>query len=101
MVSSFKSSVNCTFSNRFFQSKNIFPGSLNFFCLRYSLTVYLHQCVVSNFYRANHRFNVRIRRDTGIYCLLVNDLGGVQVVLGVQSLERLENLLIFNLRFCL
>ena len=51
MVSSFKSSVNCTFSNRFFQ--------------------------------------------------LVNDLGGVQVVLGVQSLERLENLLIFNLRFCL
>ena len=40
----------------------------------------------------NSRFNVRVRRDTGIYRLVVNDLVGVQVVHGVQSLERLEKL---------
>ena len=58
---------------------------------------YLFQCVV--YHRVWCRLNVRVRRDRGVYRLLVYDLDGVQVVLGVKSLGRLEKLLIYNLCF--
>ena len=60
----------------------MFPGSLTFLCLLFSLTNYLFQYLVSHFYCVSHRLNFRARRDTGFYCLVVHDLGGVQVVLG-------------------
>ena len=55
--------------------------------------------MVFNFRRVNHRLNVRVRRDTGFYLLVVHGLGGVQVVFGAQSLEKFENLLIYDFRY--
>ena len=43
--------------------------------------------------------NVRVCLNTGIYRLAVYDLDSNQVVLGVQSLRRLENLPICDLSF--
>ena len=40
-----------------------------------------------------------MRPDTVLYRLVVYDFGGVQVVLGVESLKRLEILLIYDLGF--
>ena len=83
------------------ESKNIFLGCLNFWCLLYSLMGYCLQCVFFSVYCVNHRLSVRVRRDAGVYHLAVYDLGGFQIVLGVQSLERLENLKISHLCFYL
>ena len=55
--------------------------------------------MVLNSRRVNHSLNVRVRRDTGFYLLVVHSLGGVQVVFGAQSLEKFENLLIYNFRY--
>ena len=57
--------------------------------------------MVSNFLCAIDKLNVRVRHDIGIYCLVIHDHGGVQVMLDVQSLENLENLLIYDFWFCL
>ena len=40
---------------------------------------------------------VHVCRGTGIYRLILNDLGILQVPLNVQSLEKLENVQIFRL----
>ena len=48
------------------------------------------------FYHVNHRLNIRVRHDTKIYRLVVYELGDVQVVLDVQSLEKLASLLIYE-----
>ena len=49
------------------------------------------------FCRINYR--LKVRHDTGIYRLVVLDFGGVQSVLALQSLEKLENLLFYNFHF--
>ena len=64
----------------------IVSGNLSFLCMLYSLTDHYIQNEVSKFYRVNHNLNVRGHDDMGIYRLAVHDLGGVQVVLRVQSL---------------
>ena len=43
-----------------------------------------------HFYSVNCKLNDRLRCDRDIYCLVVYDLDGVQVVRGVQSLEILK-----------
>ena len=43
--------------------------------------------MVFNFRRVNHKLNVRVSRDTGLYLLVVHGLGGVQVVLGAKKLK--------------
>ena len=50
----------------------------------YSLTDLYIQNEVSKFYCVNHKLNVHGHEDTGIYCLAVHDLGGVQVLLDVD-----------------
>ena len=47
----------------------------------------------------NHKLSARVRHDTRFYRPVVDDLDGIQVVLGVQSLERLENIPILLLCF--
>ena len=55
--------------------------------------------MVSNFYHEDHKLIVHVRHGTGIYRLILFDLDIFQVLLGVQSLKKLENLPIFG--FCL
>ena len=86
------------FSTDFSNRITSFPDSLNFLCLLHSVMGYLFQCVVFIFFRVNRKLNVRVRRDTGIYRLVVKDIDCVQVVLCVQSLAGLKNI---NLRFVL
>ena len=76
----------------FCNQKLFFPGSLNFSCLLYSLIELLFQCVVSIFYRGSRRLSDPLRRDRRSYRLVVYEIDAVQVVIDVQSLERLENL---------
>ena len=54
------------------------------------MKVCFFQCVVSNFYQGDHKLIVHVRSGTSIYCLILYDLGILQVLLGVQSLEKLE-----------
>ena len=49
----------------------------------------------------NHKLNVHVRHDMGIYCLILRDLDGVEIVLDAQSLENLGNLLVYNFHVCL
>ena len=42
-----------------------------------------------------------MRDEREIYRLVAHDLDGVQIVLDVQSLEKLKSSLIYNFRFCL
>ena len=83
----------------FFNRKTLFFVRLNFLYLLYNFVGYLFQCGVSSFYHVTHRINVRVCLDTEIDRLAVYDLGGVQAVLGVQSLERLKSSLIYDFRF--
>ena len=53
--------------------------------------------MVSNFYHVDHKFIVHVRRGMGICHLILYDPCIFQVPLDVQSLEKLENFLIFDL----
>ena len=68
-------------------------------CLLYSFMGYLFQCVVSSCYHVCHMLNVHVHHEKGIHRIVGDDLGDAQVVLDVQSLEKLENLLIHNFVF--
>ena len=48
-----------------------------------------------------HRLNVHVHHDKQIYRLVGCDPGVVQVVLDVGILEKLTNLLNFDLQLCL
>ena len=45
----------------------------------------------------SRRLSNRVRRDRKKYRLVVHDLDAVKVVIDVQSLERLENLTVYDL----
>ena len=53
--------------------------------------------MVSSFYHGDHKLIFHMRRGMGICQLISYDLGIFQFPLDVQSLEKLENSLIFYL----
>ena len=55
---------------------------------------YLFHCELSSFYRLSHNLNVHVYHDNENYHLVGYDIGVVQIVLDVRSLEKLENRLI-------
>ena len=55
---------------------------------------YLFHCELSSFYRSSHNLNVQVYHDNENYHLVGYDIGVVQIVLDVRSLEKLENRLI-------
>ena len=57
--------------------------------------------MVSKFYHGYHKLIVHVRRGTGFYRLILYDLGIFQVLLDVQSLEKLKKLPILSFCFCL
>ena len=77
-------------------TKTLFLDSLNFLSLLYSSTGYLFPYEESNFSSVNRMLNVRVRHDKKIYRLAIYDIGGVQVGLAEQSLEKLKNLMIYD-----
>ena len=81
----------------FFNQKTVFLDNHHFLCLLYNWKGCLFRCVTFNFYRVGHTLIVRVRRGTDIYCLILYDIGIFHVLLDVQSLEKLENLTIFDL----
>ena len=53
--------------------------------------------MVSNVYRVYHKLKVLVPHYMGIFCLVLYVIDIVQVLLDVQSRQRLGNLLIFCL----
>ena len=81
----------------FSNQKTLFLDNLHFLCLPCSLKGYLTQCVVSNVFRVYHKLKVRVPHYMCNFCLVLYVIDIVQVLLDVQSRQRLGNLLIFCL----
>ena len=78
-MSSFKSSVICTFQVVFSNQKTLFLGILHFLCLLYNLRDCLFHCVVSNFNHGDHMLFIHVLRERGIWYLVLYDFGIFQV----------------------
>ena len=81
----------------FSNQKTLFLDILCFWVSFANIGVFFPMCGM-NFYDKDHKLIVHVRPGTGVYRLILNDLGTFKVLLGVQSLEKLENCLtIFGL----